>query len=192
LITVEDVKNFLGIDTPKDFQEQQLTAIVDGVNASVSNYCDRKLFSSGPITEWLNGNGRAIMQLKEYPLVSVTSVTYYDELETATAVIAGDYWANSDSGQLELRSAAAHGSRWIRGRHNYKVAYTAGYAAAAIPDDLKLACLTWAAVLFQRAEHKLHAIRSITLGDQNTSYRFDKIPPEVEAMLQGYVRLPYA
>jgi len=189
LVTKEEVQEFLNIDTLSDAQGKQVDLIIPGISVAICKFCGRE-FLSASYSETLNGPGRGILQLKNYPLIGIISVTYADPAGTVTVIASSDYWIIKDCSHLKLKPVAVHGTLWRQGDQNYAIVYTAGYAA--VPDDIKLACLTWIAVLYQRAEHKLHAVQSITLGDQNTSYRFDKIPPEVEAMLQGYVRLPYA
>jgi uncharacterized phiE125 gp8 family phage protein len=191
IITQSEAATFLKLDKYGPGQEDQVKILVDGINAAVIKHCNRKLVSQD-FTEWRDGGSRRILQLCEYPIISITSVTYYDESEAATSIASTDYWTDNDAGQLTLKPAAAHGSYWIKGVHNYKVVYKVGYAAASMPNDLKLACLTWIAVLWERVEHKRQTLASESFGDRNISYRFDKIPPEVESMLAPFARLPYA
>jgi len=192
IISLEEAKIFLKLLSNMDGdQESQLSAILNGINAAIPVHCNRQL-GSDSITEWRNGAGRKILQLKEYPATAVASVTHYDENESATTVALTDFWRDDDSGQLEMKPNAVHDTVWRKGSHNYKVVYMAGYSADDMPQDLKLAALTWVGIIWKRVEQNLLNVQSISFGGQTMSYRFEKIPAEVEQMLSRYVRPPYA
>lgn len=186
LVTDQEILEFLSVDSPIG---PQLTILSKSISAAVIKHCGRRI-AQETFTEYYDGNGKESLLLKEYPIVSVTSVTHYDINGNATSVVASDFNLYKEKGSLKLKAAAVHSSIWLRGDHNYKVIYAAGYNP--IPEDIKLACLTWIATLWQKSEHKLHAVASKSFGDENTTYRVEKIPEEVAAMLEPYVRPSYA
>ena len=191
IITKDDILAYLNIAITGATTAQAAiaTQVANGVSQAIASYCGRA-FESTDYTDELDGSGREILILREYPVISITSVQYTDFNGIESTLETTDYAIYKEKGELKLKAAAEHGAIWIKGDLNYEVKYKAGYAS--IPADVILAALTWGAILFQRAEHKLHAIASKSFGDENITYRFDKIPTDVEALLAPYVRSSYA
>ncbi len=99
------------------------------------------------------GDGN-IIELPRPPLVSVTSVTVYDDADNPVAVPAASYYVDSDSepGRVSLRS----GKTWPavgRVAGGVEVVFVAGYgAASAVPQAIRQGMLMLIGHLFERRE----------------------------------------
>lgn len=106
------------------------------------------------------------VELPRYPLITVDTVTVYDEASNATAVTIADTF-NIDITFLRGRMTLQSGATWpvaLRANDAISIAYTAGYGADAttVPAPLKRAVRNMAAYMY---EHR---------GDCNTEDAFMK------------------
>ena len=112
-ITVELINNW-----KVDFWINVVTDFIEGI-------CRRSLVRR-TITETHDGDGGHYLQLKQYPIVSVISITLDDdELEDA------DYQIYYDEGLIYFESG------WPSDERNIEVKYDGGYSNVAIPYALK-------------------------------------------------------
>ena len=103
------------------------------------------------ITELYNSNTLQSLVLPRWPLVSITSVTVYDEDSNASTVTVNDVF-DVDTYQTPGRITLKRGQTWpiaLRANNAIQVIYVAGYAnAAAVPSTLKRAVKQLAAFLY--------------------------------------------
>jgi len=194
LLTSDDMKGILNKDTLQSDERSLLEDhLIHGVSAAIEKYLNRKILSSAALTEYYNGNNTPILQLKQWPIISVTSV--HDKRNNSEGWEASDYdfeltentdfIKDSDAGQL------IHVNGWWvdSSPYFYKVIYTAGYTLANIPADLLLGIKTWIAVIFQRVQSKLHGVDTHVFGDEAFTYDQSTIPKQVIELLKPYRRL---
>lgn len=112
------------------------------------------------------------IKLPKPPLVSVTSVTTYDDADVSTVFAASSYYVDTaaEPGRVVLRT----GSTWptaLRVGNAVEIVDVAGYgAAAAVPAPIKFAVKSVAAWLYENR------------GEQD----FAKLPANVSMLLQPY------
>ncbi len=161
LITISDYKAMTGLSGTA--QDTQITALITVVSTSIRRYCQRDEtngFESTARTERYNGSGESPLQLAEWPVTSVSSVTIYDIAGGTEVVPSTDYRIQGKTGLLyrlgtergRLASARSvwyqlgptmydkswkANPAWDEGDQNISVVYTGGYAS--IPDDLQYA-----------------------------------------------------
>ena len=103
------------------------------------------------ITELYNSNTLQSLVLPRWPLVSITSVTVYDEDSNASTVTVNDVF-DVDIYQTPGRITLKRGQTWpvaLRANDAIQVIYVAGYAnAAAVPSTMKRAVKQLAAFLY--------------------------------------------
>lgn len=104
----------------------------------------------GHISE-ISGRPKPI-QLSRYPLISVDTVTTYDEADNDTAVVVANLF-NIDTASTPGRMMLKHGQTWpiaSRGFAAVEIEYTAGFGdtAGAVPPTLRDAILTLAAYYY--------------------------------------------
>lgn len=145
LTTLEEFKAHLG--TTSDCEDERLSQLLEGVEAAVETYCGRK-FAAAQATEYYDGHGRSLLDLRRRPVTAVASVHvdalgYYgqgpDAFADDTALVVGADFVlrRTDASEGNGGLLMAIKRPWPVGSGNIKVVYTAGYDP--IPADLKLA-----------------------------------------------------
>jgi hypothetical protein len=149
--------------------DASLTAIIGQAEAKVRRHAGRSLtdgYELASRVEFYDGAGVEVIQLREYPVTTITSVETRDQSGSYTTRAATDYRVNLDTGQLYLL-----GSGWGRNTFDYtggganlafgvqpnwggdpqnvRVTYTAGYTT--IPADIVLAVFLLTDYLFANA-----------------------------------------
>lgn len=135
LTTLEEYKAYVGITNPN--QDSTISALIPKVSALVKNICRRTFidYIDEAKVERFNGGLGSTYYLKEYPLLSVSSVETSDDYGAnyTELVEFTDYAADVED--HAIISLAADG--FAKKINGYIVTYTAGYTT--LPEDLKLA-----------------------------------------------------
>lgn len=138
-------------------QDTLIGILIALAQGAIEAYCDRAFDSATYTAETYDGSGTDSLQLRQWPVTDIDSVSIREGLSDATPVVQDDstYLVNAQSGLLRRLSgmegwadtsvfringvlALAAEATWPMGRENIVVTYTAGYAT--IPQNLKLAC----------------------------------------------------
>jgi hypothetical protein len=155
LISITEYKAWLQVSGTAN--DALYTILVDAVSADVRRSCGRDLtngFNSGTFTEYFDGTGEETIQLSEWPVTSITSVTRrYADASTET-LSASTYRVDLATGVLSRIDAvrsrfpvSTFGTvetdfgaepQFESGFQNFTVVYVGGYST--IPSDLKMAC----------------------------------------------------
>jgi hypothetical protein len=195
LLVVDDIKGVLHKDTLTTKETKLLEdELIPGVSAAIEKYLNRKILSpSTALTEYYNGDNSPVLQLREWPILSVTSVD--DKRNNPTGWEPADYdfsiVENTDFIQIADRGQLRYVNGWWIDSppYFYKVIYKAGYAIANIPPDLLLGVKKWIAVLFQKTVNKLHGVEQHIVGDEVFNYDLSTIPKEIIGLIKPYRRL---
>lgn len=215
LTTLAAVKTELSIsDSGSD---DILTELINRASGLIEAHCDRHFEYSAAVAEAAAGFGLTMLQVARTPLLSLTSITY----DTAT-VDSDSYSIHSagagtiyrEGGWVWTAGSLANIARDpLPGTEQklYTVTYAGGYVTQpqvdddgtltrTLPYDLEQACIL-AVVQSYRQLGRDRAIKSESLLKYSVSYGSPPpssivggsgLPPEVEAMLNPYVRIPAA
>lgn len=173
--------------TPSDGEIDAIRTILNAITLRVENYRGGQVIgTSRPVTERTNGNGKYYIHLRQFPVLSVTSIKIYgfdgSVLHTYDVTVNEDYRI-TDTGRLVLIAQP-----WFQsGDENIEVVYTPGWAAT--PEDLKLAAAQWTVDWFRTWQKEREPIQSVSLNGQTTTFFNEEIPKKVRAVLDMY-RLP--
>ena len=137
LITRAEYKSYVGITS--DNSDTIIDALIPKVSELVKTYCRRTFvdYVNDAKVETINGGYGTRIFLKEYPILSVSSVDYSSDYgQNYTSLVEfTDYALDIENGQLvELT-----GNGFLEAINGYQITYTAGYET--IPADLKLAVM---------------------------------------------------
>ena len=164
LATVANYKAWAGINGTGS--DAAITLMLAQAEASIRRYAGRDLtngFESAARTETYNGDGGAVLQLREWPVASVSTVEQRDRDGTWTTLDATEYRVDTRTGQL-YRLGATWGRvvadyigggvnpafgvdpSWSSDPASVRVTYTGGYTT--IPADI-------VAVVYLIIDHKL-------------------------------------
>ena len=145
LITVDEFKTLpLGVKGPRALPDADLLeALIETASDAVEDFCERKFLLQSH-TEVLRGKDSYRLILKEYPLVSITSVAWEDDTTGGTGTIDTALLRADSAGIIEFKrrggiNAGAYYSNldWFDRGRLYTVTYQAGYAAADMPRPIK-------------------------------------------------------
>lgn len=157
----------------------------------IQNYCNRKFIKNTYTSEEYDGNGALDLYLKNFPIISVTSIDQWDTFTDSseyTFTVNTEYLIYSVEGYIYMRGG------WYRGRKNFQITYVAGYLIADVPYDLKKACADLCSLmknLGDKAGMKSEKIGnySYQLGSQSglgASIGGLAIPAEILSLLIAY------
>ena len=204
LISIAEYKVWAGISGTA--QDALLTVLVDAVSMEVRRWCDRNLidgFESVSRTERYDGNNEQTIQLKEWPVTSVTSVKLYQADGTSQTYDSTTYRVDADSGVLSridpkkgrfpvtafgTVNATFSVQPWFdEGWQNIEVVYTAGYARTPtdlLPADLKMACYRLTDLAYS-ARGRNFGLASESLGQYSYSNLDPSKTTEIKASLMA-------
>jgi uncharacterized phiE125 gp8 family phage protein len=171
LTTLSAVKEYLKIDPLNTNEDTLLEALINASSSAIENYCKRSLVEQTFIEEY-DGNGMKYLQLNQYPVNSITSVTV-----DGVVLDPSEYKVKKKTGTL-IRVD----SIWPEGDLNIAVEFTAGYNP--IPYDLELAC-----------KHLVYFYYKTDIANFSSTFqegfviRPESLPVQVKALLAPYRRV---
>lgn len=156
LVTLAQYKTHASITSTDATRDAAITAMIAEATEIVRRHCSRELlngFDSLSRTEVYDGNDSDGLQLREFPVTSITSVTLIANDATTSVVTSTEYRVDLNTGVLKRlggvrgRFAGANDGwtrqdawfsdqwgtvpNWPAGHQNISVVYTGGYGAAA-------------------------------------------------------------
>jgi len=182
LTTLDDVLKYrLGngevLKTTPD-QNDVLKSIIDSISTSIEKYCSRTFLSTS-YTEYYNGDGRSILYLKNYPIISITSIHEDDNwVWDSSTLISTSYYRTFD----DLGIIFKDGTRLDTGRLNIKVVYVAGFTT--IPSDIQNVAIVESIRMFDNM--KTLNLSSRSENNSTTSYIIDGFLPKSKSVLNLY------
>lgn len=208
LVTTSEYKTYAGITGSGE--DTLLGVLIDAASAAARRACDRNEtngFESTERTETYDGKDSANIQLNEWPVSLVTSVTIVGDDGSTTVLSSSDYRIKPASGVLYMLGAArgrfavyspyyqtyvaeGFGERpnFPRGIENVSVVYTGGWAT--IPADLKMAIYRIVDILYAE-RRKDPGIQSESLGQYSYTRAANVVSmdEQVRAMLSRFQTL---
>ena len=128
LTTLNNVKAWLNVNTTTD--DLLLTRLINQISGATLNYLARPSITQQTYTELRDGVGNYRLVLRNWPVISITSLTVGSQtIPAATTLTSSGYtlatWDGTSAGlpqEITLR-----GYQFSRGRGNIQIVYTAGY-----------------------------------------------------------------
>lgn len=142
-------------DAPTGSDDDLLNALITTARQHVENTLRRSLITQ-TWELWLDAFPSAdYIEVPLPPLISVTSITYYDVDDTVATMDADEYFVDvkSEPGRIGLNDGETWPSTTLRPRNGVCVTFVSGYgAAAAVPKAIKQAMLLLLAHLYENRE----------------------------------------
>jgi hypothetical protein len=176
IINLSEVKDLFEITVQTD--DSILNALLKGNEKKAAQIC-RRIFEDTVYTEYYDGNGTNILQVKNYPIISVTSI-YDDEDRTygaSSLISSADYAIKNLLGQIVL-----DGLTFSMGMNNIKIAYRAGYSEADMPFDLKIAVAKLVVADYLEIKGGINVVQG-----QDFFYKPDKLRKDAQLILDRYI-----
>lgn len=195
ICTLTDVKDRLGID--KTDYDELINRIIVGMEAIFNGQTNRELIvTAADVTDYFAGMG-TMLQLKRYPIVSITSIKEALDFSFASAAV---LVADTDYRQL------AGGERgmlyriymnWSQVPDSVQIIYRGGYCSAGqtpdtgehgLPPDLREAAIEQASFIFKRKDDI--GLSGVGFeGGSISKFSAMKLLPMVEEILKKYRRI---
>ena len=191
LATYDEVARYMGITSDDDDTIDELTALINRISKSMETYCDREFYIQER-TESYRGNGGNRLPLNQYPITSVSGVwsSTSRTWDADTLVDADDYFMDDSGNSIVWYESYFPQSSF----ENIRVIYTAGLfsTTAAVPADLKLACIIEVARTYKFKDDKGLTSRSTDEGGaggiDTMSFVANEFTPEARQVLNRYLR----
>lgn len=185
LATLAEARSHCRVDASDTTFDGDLENLINAVSVMFNTITRRQLLSKAN-TEYYDGDGTGTLYLNNYPVTTLTSLNIDTDRQygSETLVISGDYLLYSELGKIVLPYDA-----FDKGPQTVKVVYTAGYAFASIPYDLKASCLDQIKFQFNRWMKNREGVLAANLEGQSvTLVEVKDLLPSVKMVLDKYVR----
>lgn len=181
LITKAEYKSYVGINSPNE--DALIDSLIPKVSQLIKNYCRRTFvdYIDDPKVDQFNGG--EVLYLKEYPVVSVSSVEYsVDYGKTYVALAEYDDWVLNRAEDAIIPTSASIFQILVNG---YKVTYTAGYES--VPEDLKLAVFDLI-TYYRKNDSAIHSPKAPGTNSVQIEYiTTTSLPAHIRRVLDLYV-----
>ncbi|HAB53331.1 MAG TPA: hypothetical protein DCE80_14365 [Ignavibacteriales bacterium] len=161
----------------------RLETYINSTSSFLERECDRSFHSATYTNEEYNGNGRTKFWLKQYPITSITSLTFYDRYNATTLYEMTedkDYYADLNTGRLDNLIGV-----WTKDTRNIRVTYVAGYTT--IPEDLKVLCMD--IIDFQITKKRMIVAQG--LWKENAIVIKETLPKNLQLQIQEFKRIVF-
>jgi len=170
-----------------------LQHVLDNVHFAVYRDTGSRVFklNAAAFDEVYDGPGTQKLNLQQYPVAVITSITYGSvtastpTFTAARSYTTAEWYPVSSVGALYTITNEA----WPAGKHVLRVVYTAGYGSTAMPPDLMDAVCQWAGVKYSRLKDRRWDTTSQGREFETTQYTLNEAPTEVRRIIDSYKRL---
>lgn len=173
LSSLDQVKAWLSLSNNTD--DALLMRLIGAASAFIETYLGRSI-ACRDYREIINGNGKPILLLANYPVRAVTQVLVDGRSLPATTALGLPGYRFDD---LSLFLA---GEIFRRGHQNVEICYQAGYAQT--PPDIEQACIELVALRYRERERIGHQSKS--LAGETVSFFIGDMPASVKTLLAPY------
>jgi len=146
LITKQELKPFLNIDSATEDYDSVINTIISSVGKDVQRICNQDIESTSQTLE-LNGNGTCYLLIPKFPVISITTLKHRSEiLDLWTSHVA----ISSTTYQIVYINNVAYlyySEGFIEGIANYQLVYISGYAT--VPQDIKQIAIEMSVIYFK-------------------------------------------
>ena len=184
LITKAELDVFLQTTLDSDYAN----LLINSASDRIEKFCNRKFILATYTDEAYDGNGKCDLYLKNFPIVAITAFKEWDSYNNVVSYTFAEhteYIVYKIEGYIHIRG------RLGNGKDIYRVTYSAGYAIADVPYDLKKACADLCS--FYNINKDKIGIQSESIGQYsyqlaNKTDGFERfgMPPEIGRTLNHY------
>lgn len=193
MVTVSDFKLYNKLDGTGT--DEFISVSLDYAIDAVESYCNRK-FTYGEYTQYSNGNNSCSLNLQNYPVKAITSVSVYNGTDFENIFSGSDSTSDSlflvaETNSIEL----IKGYSFTKGRKNIKTVYTSGFSTGEAYNDIKGVLLEMATVFYNNSPKSNKGLLGLSSKSDNSnvsvSWAIKDLTPSWKAMLKKYRRVTY-
>jgi uncharacterized phiE125 gp8 family phage protein len=165
LVTLAQVKEHLEI--VNNDQDSYLATLIERVTGMVEARTRRKLYTRTYTDELYDGSGTHVLRLKEWPITSVTAVSFLDS-QTATTWTAQSLTYLVMDKETQRTIVFRDGTVFPKDFQNVKLSFVAGLST--VPADLAQETLRFLALLHRAKDKQLENVESVSVMGQTTRF----------------------
>lgn len=160
----------------------QIEAQINAATNFMENFCKRRFLKTVYTAELYDGNGSTMLFLRNYPIITVTTI-HWTYPVVADDLVDSTYYKIYHAGGYIYRAG-----KWTKGYQNVKVTYEAGYDfAVEIPPELQEICNALVNLVYNQPDRQ--GIKSEKMGGYAVSYSEDALPPDIKLRLNLWRRM---
>lgn len=172
LTTVSDVKAWLNVTATGD--DNLIQRLITGASDFIEQYLSRDIVQTTYTNERYHGNDGVQLMLRNWPIVSVTSITVTDQAANVLGSYTGaNCWFDDRSIYLST------GDVFTAGRGNVQVTYVAGFTT--VPYGLAQAAIELVSMRYRERERI--GLASKGIEGATTSFSIKDMPASVKTIL---------
>jgi len=186
---LDTVSLFLNKESLTPKQELQVDMLINQIDGVIQNYCGWEMLAASYTDAKFSGNGTDELDLKSYPINTLTKVEIFDGSTTVDVTSAVEI--DSGEGVIYFPSTAASDvTSFLLGKNNVTVSYNAGfgYNGARIPYDLVMAATELVVIYYNRITQENIGITRERFEQDEVEYDKTDIPVGVARRLDRYRR----
>lgn len=177
-------------------QEAQLENAINTASTLLETRLKRQIVTRGNLTEFHSPQMRSnVLFLGDYPVIAVASVNEDSSRiygAGTVLVVDTDYVIIKDKGELKRTGSGGGAWLWFPGFRTVKVVYSAGYAVADVPADIKGLCLELAAVIYKEADRQRWGVSNVTDSLGNMTRYAGYFTPDIRDRIALHERREFA
>jgi len=181
--TVDNVTMFLNKESLTSFEEDVVRMLIPYIDGVINNYCGTNLLATDYTDIRFNGSGSDTLDLKVYPINSVTRVKIREDVTTFNDVVTSVYLNNDSYLYLDQY---ADTTTFPAGRKNIYVTFNAGYAEDAVPSELGYAACNLISLNFRKITDETIGIDAGKFGEADFKLSSLELPVLVKRVLDRY------
>jgi hypothetical protein len=184
IVSLATAKEYLELSSTSTY-DKMLTRLLDASEEAVTQYLNRDSILDHAFTETRDGTGRDLIQMKNYPLTAITSVTVDKQVLPASA-----YVVDGTSAESTRTVVRIDGGVFGLGRRNVVISGQAGHTVATVPSAITQVIIETAGVAYKKRTRL--GERSKSLQSETISYSDDVLLSNAsKSILEPYKdRLP--
>jgi uncharacterized phiE125 gp8 family phage protein len=191
LTTLANAKGWLNIPSAQTSEDALLTRLVTAASLFFLQAIDRVNLNQASYVEKRNGNGSTVLLVKNYPIISVQSLSIDGAPVPASpdgvqsGFVFDDYSISLVGGGTGSgESGAISAFTFNKGYGNVAISYTAGYAQ--LPPEVEQAVIEL--IAFRYRERGRIGLVSEQTGSQVSAYSQAEVPASVKRVIAQYTR----
>lgn len=165
LVSLAQVKEHLEISNAD--QDSYLSTLIERVTGYVEARTNRKLYTRTYTDELYDGSGTSVLRLKEWPITSVTAVSFLDSQTSTTWTSQSLTYLVIDK-ETERSIVFRDGTVFPQDFQNVKLSFVAGFTT--LPVQLVGETLRFLTLLHRLKDKQLEYVDSVSAMGQTTRF----------------------
>lgn len=165
LTTLETTKHLLALALPDTTNDGILLGLIEAEEKRFIGDVGWDILTAS-YTDYFYGGGGCEKTFDRRPVTAITSLSTQNSFssDTWTAISTNDYKLRNNGSRYWITYPGGFGEDV-----EYKLVYTAGYAATAIPEDIQFLIAAFSAIAFDKSDRGTNKDRSFDLLSKSTT-----------------------